>query len=82
MGVIPIDRDGVPFERKVDEGLVHMLEHTLELAKAGEVIGVQMTLTFYDGTANPGGGGLVTQSTLGAMTLNQREACRVLEDED
>lgn len=57
----------VTYEREVREDVVRVLEEVLEKARSGEVIGVALAETYWDG----GGGneieGVVVYSTVGAV---------------
>ena len=63
---------GPVIQRQVDEQLVAELEHTLEMAKSGEIVGMTSTLLYYDESTSFISLGIHTRSTLGCLSILQR----------
>lgn len=68
--VIPLFDCDTNMQPTVNETCVEMLEDILERAKAGQVIGVALGLTHYDGTSAYAIGGMVgCHSLIGALDV-------------
>lgn len=70
-------------QREPNETCIETLEEWLEMARAGEIVGVAMAGLSFDGTARYGVGGRVGgYGIVGALEIAKTDIVELLRDED
>lgn len=63
-------------ERTPIPGVIEQAERLLDMARAGEIVGLASAYTYHDGASGQGWVGKVNRSTIGALTEMTFDICK------